>query len=81
MDPTTALAGLDAHPWAAVPYLARIAAAWAVGRTREGGAVRAQLLDLAGVHEAAVTHCRAAAEQTTSRSEREHPLRQAHRTS
>ncbi|MFE7633623.1 hypothetical protein ACFU7Z_06345 [Kitasatospora sp. NPDC057518] len=61
--------------------VARDAAAWAVGRTGEGGAVRAQLLDLAGDHEAAVTHYRAAAEQTTSRSEREHLLRQAHRTS
>ncbi|MFE5713515.1 hypothetical protein ACFQ7J_22200 [Streptomyces sp. NPDC056501] len=44
-------------------------------------AVRAQLLDLAGDHETAVTHYRAAAEQTTSRSEREYLLRQAHRTS
>ncbi|MFF4925091.1 hypothetical protein ACFY4B_31300 [Kitasatospora sp. NPDC001261] len=61
--------------------VARDAAAWAVGRTGEGGAVRAQPLDLAGDHEAAVAHCRAAAEQTTSRSEWEHPLRQAHRTS
>jgi len=43
-------------------------------------AVRAHLLDLAGDHEAAVRYYRAAAEQTTSRREREYLLRQADRT-